>query len=442
MKHQSAGTIAATSDRDIPVIRLQTDAELREMYEFGKTLGQGSFGTVYEATHVKTQTKWAIKEVRKPAAGSSKFRMLDNEINILKQVNHAHIIHLEATYNTPTKICLVTELCRGGSLKQLLQQKKFFTEDETRQIIYCLADAVVYLHKRDIVHRDLKPENILVKNSLNEDDGRFDIKVADFGLSVKEDGVGIKNILTEACGTLLYMAPEMMSGRGYSHWCDVWSIGVIMFMLLCGEPPFVSETKEKLLKKIMSKEVRFTQPIWATVSDGGKYLLSCLLKADPAYRMSAHQLLENPWMTGDTTVPLGPSNVLEMMRHYMVIKEAGTETENASPYTSSKDMLEPRLAFIDLSSERDGSCEKNAEIHPEHSTCRPSTSTKLSFSGEKWSTQLSATPQQSEDKKDFSTGQNLTCDSTKADEKGHSSSSKAEMPLQPSRIVKKQQMEL
>ncbi|MED6242096.1 hypothetical protein ATANTOWER_000148, partial [Ataeniobius toweri] len=148
MKHQSAGTIAATSDRDIPVIRLQTDAELREMYEFGKTLGQGSFGTVYEATHVKTQTKWAIKEVRKPAAGSSKFRMLDNEINILKQVNHPHIIHLEATYNTPTKICLVTELCRGGNLKQLLQQKKFFTEDETRQIICCLADAVVYLHKR------------------------------------------------------------------------------------------------------------------------------------------------------------------------------------------------------------------------------------------------------------------------------------------------------
>uniref|UniRef100_A0A3Q2P5J9 Serine/threonine kinase 33 n=1 Tax=Fundulus heteroclitus TaxID=8078 RepID=A0A3Q2P5J9_FUNHE len=285
--------------------------------------------TVYEATHVKTQTKWAVKEVRKPAAGSSKFRMLDNEINILKKVNHPHIIYLEATYNTPTKICLVTELCQGGSLEQLLWQKRFFTEDETREIICCLADAVVYLHKRDIVHRDLKLENILVKNSL--DDASF-------------------------------LSPEMMSGRGYSHWCDVWSVGVIMFMLLCGEPPFQAKTKEKLLEQIMSTEVRFTQPIWATVSDGGKYLLTCLLKADPAYRMSAHQLLEHPWITGDTTVPLGPSNVLEMMHHYML---------------------------------------------------------------------------NNEDRKDFSAGQNPACDSAKAEEKGRSSSSKAETPLQPSRAPKK-----
>ncbi|MEQ2290861.1 hypothetical protein AMECASPLE_007261 [Ameca splendens] len=121
---------------------------------------------------------------------------------------------------------------------------------------------------------------------------------------------------------------------------------------------------------------------------------------------------------------------------FVPASSVGTETENASPYTSSKDMLEPRLPFTDLSSERDGSCEKNAEIRPEHSTCRPSTSTKLSFSGEKWSTQLRTTLHQSEDKKDFNTGQNPTCDSTKADEKGHSSSSKAEMPLQPSRVKK------
>ncbi|XP_012728520.2 serine/threonine-protein kinase 33 isoform X1 [Fundulus heteroclitus] len=433
MKHQS-GTIAATSDRDIPLIRLQTDETLREIYEFGKTLGQGSFGTVYEATHVKTQTKWAVKEVRKPAAGSSKFRMLDNEINILKKVNHPHIIYLEATYNTPTKICLVTELCQGGSLEQLLRQKRFFTEDETREIICCLADAVVYLHKRDIVHRDLKLENILVKNSL--DDGRFNIKVADFGLSVKADGVGIKNVLTEACGTLRYMAPEMMSGRGYSHWCDVWSIGVIMFMLLCGEPPFQAKTKEKLLEQIMSTEVRFTQPIWAAVSDGGKYLLTCLLKADPAYRMSAHQLLEHPWITGDTTVPLGPSNVLEMMHHYMLNNQE-TETGNGAPSSSSEDTLKPRLAAIGLSSERGSTCGEDAELCPENGSCRPSTSTKLSFSGEKYPRQLSATPHKSEDRKDFSAGQNPACDSAKAEEKGRSSSSKAETPLQPSRAPKK-----
>nr|XP_054588025.1 serine/threonine-protein kinase 33 isoform X4 [Nothobranchius furzeri] len=254
-----------TAERDVPVIRLKNDSDLTEKYEFGSKLGQGSFGEVYEATHLETRTKWAIKMVHRPAPGSKMVETVDNEISILKQVNHAHIIHLEAIYNSAAMIYLVTELCKGGDLKQLLQQKKSFTEDETRKIIFSLADAVVYLHQRNIVHRDLKLENILLKNSSNEGDDRFDIKVADFGLSVKTGGVAIGNIMTEACGTLIYMAPEMMSGRGYSQWCDVWSIGVIMFMLLCGEPPFVSQTQRGLLKEIMNK-VRFTQPAWASVS--------------------------------------------------------------------------------------------------------------------------------------------------------------------------------
>ncbi|XP_054892404.1 serine/threonine-protein kinase 33 isoform X2 [Poeciliopsis prolifica] len=426
MKHRSTVTSGATSNRDVPVIRLQSDSELWKIYEFGKTLGQGSFGIVYEATHIATQTKWAIKEVRKPAAGSSKFKMLDNEINLLKQVDHAHIIHLEVTYNTPT-ICLVTELCRGGTLKQQLHQKKFFTEDETRKIIYCLADAVVYLHKRDIVHRDLKLENILVKNSPDEKDC-FDIKVADFGLSVKADGVGIRKVLTEACGTLLYMAPEMMSGRGYSHWCDVWSIGVIMFMLLCGEPPFHSKSKDRLLKKIMRKEVQFTQPTWATVSDGGKYVLTCLLKPDPAYRMSAHQLLEHPWITGDTTVPLGPNNVLEMMHHCMENEEEEeSETENEFVSTSTED--EPCLDIIYFPLKKDTVCESRkvakGKVSPERSITRPSTSAKPLL-GRKSSALLSTISEKSADKTD--TGPKSTTLSAKS-EKGHSSSRKTETSL-------------
>uniref|UniRef100_A0A1A8KPN7 Serine/threonine kinase 33 n=1 Tax=Nothobranchius kuhntae TaxID=321403 RepID=A0A1A8KPN7_NOTKU len=204
-----------TAERDVPVIRLKNDSDLTEKYEFGSKLGQGSFGEVYEATHLETRTKWAIKMVHRPAPGSKMVETVDNEISILKQVNHAHVIHLEAIYNSAAMIYLVTELCKGGDLKQLLQQKKSFTEDETRKIIFSLADAVVYLHQRNIVHRALKLENILLKNSSNEGDDRFDIKVADFGLSVKTGGVEIGNIMTEACGTLIYMAPEMMSGRGY-----------------------------------------------------------------------------------------------------------------------------------------------------------------------------------------------------------------------------------
>ncbi|CAF99648.1 unnamed protein product, partial [Tetraodon nigroviridis] len=268
-----------------------------KIYHFGSKLGQGGFGVVYEATHIETQTKWAIKEICRPEAGSWKVKMVEHEIDILRHVNHAHIIHLQEVYHTSKMIYLVTELCVGGELKQLLLQKKFFSEDETKHIICCLADAVDYLYKRNIVHRDLKLENILVKNAIVDNNDKIIIKVTDFGLSVQTYGLGIDHILTESCGTLTYMAPEIMSGRGYSHWCDMWSMGVIIYIMLCGEPPFVSKTKSKLLEEITEKGVTFTQSVWATVSDAAKKVLTCLLNVDPSYRMSPSQLLENPWIT-------------------------------------------------------------------------------------------------------------------------------------------------
>ncbi|XP_005467047.1 serine/threonine-protein kinase 33 [Oreochromis niloticus] len=370
MNLKSVRTSRCTSERNVLDIRLKNDTDIREIYKFENKLGQGAFGVVYEATHIETQTKWAIKTFCRPAAGSSKVEMVDNEINLLKQMNHAHIIHLEAVYRSTTMIYLVTELCKGGDVRELLQRKKFFTEDETRDVICSLADAVVYLHKRDIVHRDLKLENILVKNSPDEDGGKIDVKVADFGLSVKTGGVGIENIMTHACGTLIYMAPEMMSGRGYTQWCDVWSIGVVMYMLLCGEPPFVSKTRKNLLKKIMNTGVKFSQPIWASVSDAAKNLLTCLLKVDPAYRMSANQLLENPWITGDSTMPVVPPNVLEMMRQYLE-QEERNKTSEVSPFITSEANLESVPVHPAFSAETNSNCMR-------HSSCDiSSTSTKL-----------------------------------------------------------------
>ncbi|XP_034385449.1 serine/threonine-protein kinase 33 isoform X2 [Cyclopterus lumpus] len=427
----STQTSRDTLERNVPLIRLENDADLREIYEFGRKLGQGGFGVVYEATHIETQTKWAIKKVERQEAGSSKVEMMGHEINILKQVNHAHIIHLQEVYHTATMTYLVTELCVGGELKQLLQRKRFLTEDETRHIIRSLADAVVYLHKRDIVHRDLKLENILVENALNEDDdGIINIKVTDFGLSLKTSGVGIENIMTETCGTLIYMAPEVMSGRGYSQWCDMWSIGVVMYILLCGKSPFVSKTKTNLLEEIMKKGVQFIQPIWDTVSDAAKDILACLLKADPAYRMSANQLLENPWITGDTNTPAMPSNALEMMHNDLELNERTEDLEDLS-LTSFDGTLDPAPLPRLASTETDGQCRRPAEEGRSFRT--PSTSTKpTKVSGgvlqrdkrkngsetpgplqhttqaharQKSSTQLSAKQHRSQDKKNVSTGQ-------------------------------------
>ncbi|XP_077569216.1 serine/threonine-protein kinase 33 [Stigmatopora nigra] len=304
------------SEREVPHIRLIGDGDVEDFYIFGKKLGHGSYGVVYEATQIRTQTQWAIKTVCKAEPGSNKIKMLEQEIKILKQVDHPHILRLEEIYETAQMTYLITELCVGGELKQVLKQKGFFPEEEARHIIGCLAHAITYLHRKNIMHRDLKLENILVKNSLDDYNGKLDIKVADFGLSVKTYGVGSDSILSDVCGTPIYMAPEMMSQRGYTHWCDMWSVGVIMYILLCGEPPFVSKSKENRLKEIRTIGVQFFSPIWDAVSDAAKTVVTCLLKENPAYRMSANQLRDNPWITGDTSTPALPLNALEMMHNF------------------------------------------------------------------------------------------------------------------------------
>ncbi|KAG7276679.1 hypothetical protein CRUP_032028 [Coryphaenoides rupestris] len=335
----SKHTRANGAERKVPHSRMEEETHLKEIYTFGRKLGQGSFGVVFEATHVETQKKWAIKKVNREKAGSHGVILLEREVNILKHVNHPHIIHLKEVFETPKNMYLVTELCDGGDLKELLQQKGHFTEEESRHIITSLARAIVYLHKKDIVHRDLKLGNILLKGSHQGDEHGINIKVTDFGLSVKRGGVGRESMMKATCGTPIYMAPEVITGHEYSQQCDVWSIGVIMYMLLCGDAPFISSSEEKLFEKIKKGELRFSGSVWDTISDAAKTVLSCLLKVDPAHRITANELVDNPWITGDTSHPATPTNVLEMMRLYRDHPDAEGE-ERAGGESSLSQSLE------------------------------------------------------------------------------------------------------
>ncbi|XP_034019191.1 serine/threonine-protein kinase 33-like [Thalassophryne amazonica] len=141
----------------------------------------------------------------------------------------------------------------------------------------------------------------------------IDIKVSDFGLSEKMGGTGIENMLSGTRGTLMYMAPEKMKEQPFSKQCDLWSIGVIMYMLLCGEPPYRSTQKEPLLKEISEQKVKFTHSIWNTVSDEAKNILTSLLKEDPGDRLSAGQLLDSPWITGENRMLAMQPNSVVMM---------------------------------------------------------------------------------------------------------------------------------
>ncbi|XP_036716021.1 serine/threonine-protein kinase 33 isoform X5 [Balaenoptera musculus] len=215
------------------------------------------------------------------------------------------------------KMYLVMELCEDGELKEILDRKGHFSENETRWIIRSLASAIAYLHNKDIVHRDLKLENIMVKSSFIDanDEMNLNIKVTDFGLAVKKQGRS-EAMLQTTCGTPIYMAPEVINAHDYSQQCDIWSIGVIMYILLCGEAPFMASSEEKLFELIRKGELHFKDSVWDSISDSAKSVLKQLMKVDPAHRITAKELLDNQWLTGNILSSARPTNVLEMMKEW------------------------------------------------------------------------------------------------------------------------------
>uniref|UniRef100_A0A8C5QWQ1 Serine/threonine kinase 33 n=1 Tax=Leptobrachium leishanense TaxID=445787 RepID=A0A8C5QWQ1_9ANUR len=367
---------SGTTGNKISHRRMDDEAAIQQIYGFGPRLGQGSFGVVIEATHRNTGNKWAIKKVNRKKAGSSAVKMLEREVSILKIVKHENIIHLEEVFETPERMYLVMELCESGELREILRQKQRFTEPETRHIIHCLASAVSYLHKNDIVHRDLKLENILVKSDESEDPNvmLLNIKVTDFGLAEQRGGVGSENMLQATCGTPMYMAPEVINDHYYTQQCDVWSAGVIMYMLLSGEPPFKAKSEEKLFEQIRKGEMNFSADVWQSVSEAARDVLQRLLNVDPAHRMTARELLDHPWLKGETRVLQRLLNVLEMMREWK-----DEDSEEVQPVDGeSKGELEGQVGSLSITEERSSpvSVISASETDSSASSSKPSTPTQ------------------------------------------------------------------
>nr|DBA17666.1 TPA: hypothetical protein GDO54_003080 [Pyxicephalus adspersus] len=362
-----------SAENKVPHTRMDDEAAIQQIYTFGKKLGQGSFGVVIEATHKESGKKWAIKKVNREKAGSSAVKLLEREVSILKRVNHEHIIHLEEVFETPKRMYLVMELCEGGELREILQRRKRFSETETRRVIHSLASAIAYLHKKDIVHRDLKLENILVKSNENRsDEGMMvNIKVTDFGLAVQKGGVGGENMLQATCGTPIYMAPEIINAHDYSQQCDIWSIGVIMYMLLCGDPPFIGSSEEKLFELIKKGELIFSHAAWQSVSEAAKDVLQKLMRVDPADRITANELLDDPWITGKTSKIQRPTNVLEMMKTW----RNSLDNEEHNEEDSNGLCLVQRIP-LDTTEDRSSPISSNGTSETDSSSSKPSTPTK------------------------------------------------------------------
>eukprot|EP01088_Endostelium_zonatum_P006526 TRINITY_DN18661_c0_g1_i1.p1 TRINITY_DN18661_c0_g1~~TRINITY_DN18661_c0_g1_i1.p1 ORF type:complete len:306 (-),score=75.46 TRINITY_DN18661_c0_g1_i1:126-1043(-) len=264
-------------------------AEVTAKYDIGNELGRGAFSVVKLGTVKKSKDKVAIKIIDKKNVGPEYEKNLRMETEILQKVHHPNIIHLKEMIDTKDKIYFVMELVTGGELFDRIVEKGSYSEDDAKDLVRKIVSAVEYLHSKGIAHRDLKPENLLVK-SLDQD---TEVKIADFGLSkiIDQD-----KMMQTACGTPGYVAPEVLQAEGYGDEVDMWSIGVITYILLCGFPPFYSESVPEVFEQIMKAEYDYPAEYWDEISDEAKDFINHLLVVDVKKRLTAKKALEHNWL--------------------------------------------------------------------------------------------------------------------------------------------------
>jgi len=267
--------------------------DIDKMYEFKTELGRGAFSIVYVATQRATGVQYAVKVINKKDLGKDYEKNLKMEVDILKKVNHPNIIALKELFDTPDKLYLVMELVTGGELFDKIVEKGSYTEHEAGQLVRKIVSAVDYLHNLGIVHRDLKPENLLLKRADND----LEIAIADFGLSKI---VGQQMMMQTACGTPSYVAPEVLNASGYGKEVDMWSIGVITYILLCGFPPFYGDTVPEIFEQIMEANFDYPEEYWGNVSKEAKDFINRLLVVDSDKRLTASDALRHPWLSGSS----------------------------------------------------------------------------------------------------------------------------------------------
>ncbi|XP_065178510.1 calcium/calmodulin-dependent protein kinase type 1-like [Sycon ciliatum] len=265
------------------------DIKLIKKYDLGKVLGTGAFSEVLFAKNRETKEEFAIKCIDKKLL-DGKLDSLDSEITILKQIKHPNIIQLFEIIDSKTHLYLIMELVSGGELFDQVVQLGSYTERRASEITLQILDAIEYIHSRGIVHRDLKPENILFQTS--DDDSK--IMVSDFGLSKAAEEVK----MATACGTPGYVAPEILKQQPYDKSVDCWSIGVITYILLCGYPPFYSESDAQLFEIIKKGHFEFEDPYWKDISGAAKDFVKRLLTVEPGKRMTCGEALKHPWISG------------------------------------------------------------------------------------------------------------------------------------------------
>ena len=237
----------------------------------------------------QSRQKVAVKIIKRTNLPVEDEVALRQEVQILGSLDHPNIVKCVDFFEEEKYFYVVMECLEGGELFDRIVQKTYYNEQQARDLVFILLSAIKYCHDRDVVHRDLKPENLLL-TSVSDD---ADIKIADFGFAIKQHGAAS---LTTQCGTPGYVAPEILKNAKYGKPVDMWSIGVITFILLGGYPPFHDDNQKILFKKIKNCEYTFHPEYWSAVSEEAKDLIRKLLNPVPEQRFTADDALAHSWV--------------------------------------------------------------------------------------------------------------------------------------------------
>ena len=282
-------------------------SNIEEKYHLDhRVLGTGFHGSVRKCINRRTGDVFAVKTIRKTDKGV-KPGALAREIRLLREIKHSSIIQLVDVFEDAEHLHLVTDLCEGGelfdkiveNLSNEVSDTPCFAEDEAARIIRQLLEAVSYMHRNNIVHRDIKPENIIFKTT---EEGSS-IKVVDFGLARKHYE-RLEPPMATITGTPYYIAPEVLR-RSYDKSCDLWSVGVVAYILLAGYPPFNGESNSETHRAVLRGRYHFAKEEWSCISSEARDFVRRLLRMDPRQRMTVEEALTHPWIVRQASVDEG-----------------------------------------------------------------------------------------------------------------------------------------
>ncbi|KAJ0982611.1 hypothetical protein J5N97_010866 [Dioscorea zingiberensis] len=298
------------------VLRRKTE-NLKDIYSLGRKLGQGQFGTTYLCIEKATGKEYACKSIAKRKLTTEEdVEDVRREIQIMHHLSgHPNVISIKGAYEDAVAVHVVMELCAGGELFDRIIQRGHYTERKAAELARVIVSVVEACHSLGVMHRDLKPENFLFVNQ----DEEAPLKTIDFGLSIFfKPG----EIFNDVVGSPYYVAPEVLRKR-YGPEADVWSAGVIIYILLSGVPPFWAETEQGIFEEVLNGSLDFQSDPWPSISESAKDLVRRMLIRDPKRRLTAHEVLCHPWVQVDGVAPDRPldSAVLSRLKQFSAMNK-------------------------------------------------------------------------------------------------------------------------